>query len=887
MNKINNLLEKEFDLLFTSIGQKIRVNANPKDTLHSILAQIFKEETFKIKSGMLKGEKIDFNKTISENKIEDGNIINIISSKDLDVIKFVKEYTEIEFSLFFISGHTIKIEAKANDYFQSILEICFNKENITKFKSATLKNKQIDFNKTISENKIENGDIINIIASKDFDIISFVKMFSEIEITLSFTNGETTNVRAKPNKCFGYILKKYIKKQNINKIKSATVNGEQIDFNKTISENKIEKGNIINLIVPKDFPLGSFINDNSNFNKSMNYTSYNFYNPFNISKNTDIDFCLLFINGETINVSAKPTDIFHSILEKYLDQERIKKISKATLNNNIIDFNKTISENKIENENIIYLTVPKDFYINSKKFFFIHFFLLLLNGDKINIVENINTSFISVLKKYFNEEMISKIKSAKLNGKSIDFDKTLLENKIEEKSTINLITSKDFHFNNEDEMNITSSSLNDFYNKANEKNISQIEFCLLFTNGQNFKVIAYKNFSFQSVLEYFFKAESINKIKEGLLNGKKIDFNKTISENKIENGNNINLIVTKDFNLNNDIKYSFYISNNIYYYYNTFYNSNIRETETETNKNLSSFEFFISFMNGVKGKIEGKPSDILKLKLKEYIGKKFPNHNYLLNNKINALLGAESIDINKTLYENKIFQGSNVLFIFDKNFCNIDDCKIHLHTKMHDHGLVLLYSNRSWICDVCGLKFTNKEQTYYCSICDYDVCNHCIGNIKKYPLNYIFNNEIFFKYFNYQFHEHKLIYCRTSRYDDKITNWTCQICDKGFGNENWSFFCTNCNYDICLSCAKKQYKNIDYTLINFIYLDKIHFLNVTNLGKNWKCNLCNLSFDMATRSYSCLKCKNFNLCTDCIFDLAISINKKTKHGFTLHLIRGK
>jgi hypothetical protein len=40
---------------------------------------------------MLNGERIDFNKTISENNIEDGNIINIISSKDLDVIKFVKE----------------------------------------------------------------------------------------------------------------------------------------------------------------------------------------------------------------------------------------------------------------------------------------------------------------------------------------------------------------------------------------------------------------------------------------------------------------------------------------------------------------------------------------------------------------------------------------------------------------------------------------------------------------------------------------------------------------------------------------------------------------------------------------------------------------------------
>ena len=66
-----------------------------------------------------------------------------------------------------------------------------------------------------------------------------------------------------------------------------------------------------------------------------------------------------------------------------------------------------------------------------------------------------------------------------------------------------------------------------------------------------------------------------------------------------------------------------------------------------------------------------------------------------------------------------------------------------------------------------------------------------------------------------------------------------------------------------------------------------HFLKNNNLNKNWECNLCKHSFAMGTISYSCLKCQNFNLCVDCIFDLAISINKKTKHGFTLHLIRGK
>ena len=56
----------------------------------------------------------------------------------------------------------------------------FNEENIIKFKSATLNDEQIDFNKTIKENKIENKNTVNIISSKDFDIFSFVKKFSEM-----------------------------------------------------------------------------------------------------------------------------------------------------------------------------------------------------------------------------------------------------------------------------------------------------------------------------------------------------------------------------------------------------------------------------------------------------------------------------------------------------------------------------------------------------------------------------------------------------------------------------------------------------------------------------------------------------------------------------------
>ena len=155
------------------------------------MKKYFKKDLSKIKSALLNGTSIDFNKTISGNNIKDGDIININASKDLNIKSLIKKFSEIEFCLFFTSGHRIKVSANPNDCFKSILKKYFNEENINKFKSGLLNGRTIDFNQSISENQIENGNTINLIASKDFNIIPFVKKFSEIEFSFTFTNGET------------------------------------------------------------------------------------------------------------------------------------------------------------------------------------------------------------------------------------------------------------------------------------------------------------------------------------------------------------------------------------------------------------------------------------------------------------------------------------------------------------------------------------------------------------------------------------------------------------------------------------------------------------------------------------------------------------------------
>ena len=120
------ILNIEFYFLSSTTGQKFKVNANTNDSFLSVLKKYFKEEIFKVKSALLYGKSIDFNKTISENNIEDGDIININTSKDLNINSLIKEFSEIKFCLFFTSGHRIQVIAKPNDCFKSILKKYFN-----------------------------------------------------------------------------------------------------------------------------------------------------------------------------------------------------------------------------------------------------------------------------------------------------------------------------------------------------------------------------------------------------------------------------------------------------------------------------------------------------------------------------------------------------------------------------------------------------------------------------------------------------------------------------------------------------------------------------------------------------------------------------------------
>jgi hypothetical protein len=130
-----------------------------------------------------------------------------------------------------------------------------------------------------------------------------------------------------------------------------------------------------------------------------------------------------------------------------------------------------------------------------------------------------------------------------------------------------------------------------------------------------------------------------------------------------------------------------------------------------------------------------------------------------------------------------------------------------IDVKEHPHKLVYCISILNWKCSLCNINYTKEKAKYYCCICEFNMCDKCHTKgeyIEKKifpegitPSNIDIKNPIL-KYNN---HEHPLIYCRSSRSVIRYNTWICDICDCKYKNDIWSFYCTQCDYDLCTKCA--------------------------------------------------------------------------------------
>ena len=209
--------------------------------------------------------------------------------------------------------------------------------------------------------------------------------------------------------------------------------------------------------------------------------------------------------------------------------------------------------------------------------------------------------------------------------------------------------------------------------------------------------------------------------------------------------------------------------------------------------------YWIEMKNNSNSNIEEDDREILNTFLKEYKAIKFCQYQIELKHKMKSNQNnIPKFDIKSNINELISF------LLYRAN-------KINSGIKIleHEHELVCCLTNYGWTCKQCKKVYTAQDEKFYCSICDYYMCQAC-RKLKDYDRRKTIkkditpNNEVYREKFlnKPELHEHRLIYCITSRNYFGQSVWKCDKC-KARGN-SWNFYCTLCDSDFCVDCALKK-----------------------------------------------------------------------------------
>ena len=243
-------------------------------------------------------------------------------------------------------------------------------------------------------------------------------------------------------------------------------------------------------------------------------------------------------------------------------------------------------------------------------------------------------------------------------------------------------------------------------------------------------------------------------------------------------------------------------------------------------------------------------------------------------NELNLDNKKNNINVNNQKNKNArdvFVENTNINNLIDdiiKNSKKLNINPAQIKSDKHKHGMILLLSNSNWKCNICSEIYKSEVSAYYCSKCNFFICSKCIGKEKKYPLKKCYHQQTKLKRFNFPCHRHIMIYCRISKSSLFETNWNCNICKKIYGNKIWSFYCTNCDYNICLSCSRRFIPEEEYIdKIGITIDDHLHSLVYMITNRDWICNLCRKKYNNNIPTYYCSKC-DYDACERCMKKLS-------------------
>jgi hypothetical protein len=125
------------------------------------------------------------------------------------------------------------------------------------------------------------------------------------------------------------------------------------------------------------------------------------------------------------------------------------------------------------------------------------------------------------------------------------------------------------------------------------------------------------------------------------------------------------------------------------------------------------------------------------------------------------------------------------------------------------------FGNNCWQCNLCKINYSYTVPTFYCTACDFDLCQKCLLSLNAcyitiYNYSFWMNQNIYFgedftnsQFYNSKIHKHPMV--RILRepcyFENKLK---CNFCYKDILKGEQFHYCTLCNYCVCVNCYQNK-----------------------------------------------------------------------------------
>ena len=128
--------------------------------------------------------------------------------------------------------------------------------------------------------------------------------------------------------------------------------------------------------------------------------------------------------------------------------------------------------------------------------------------------------------------------------------------------------------------------------------------------------------------------------------------------------------------------------------------------------------------------------------------------------------------------------------------------------ETHDHPLYSCFtpnranSSQCWTCNYCGYNYNFTVPSFYCTSCNYDLCQKCLIQFPLYKIHmYDYSKNEFLNFNitqgnnNLNVHNHRLALIKIENYNLNSKYYIhCRICRGNIANTDQFYYCSLCNF---------------------------------------------------------------------------------------------